>query len=115
MSTVTSRPFPDSNTRLNGTPLLLGTITATTAKDNADTAVVFNDASPGLAGKLIMLQTDSACYVKCSTAAASAATSANGILLAAYERVVIWLGESYGWVSVLPVSGTSVVKVWELI
>ena len=115
MSTVTRRPFVDSVTKLSGTPVLLGTITATTAKDNADTAVVFNDASPGLAGKLVMLQCDSACYIKCSTAAASAATAANGILLSAYERVVIWLGESYGWVSVLPVSGTSVVKVWELI
>lgn len=109
------RPFPDAATRLSGTPVLLGTITATTTKNNHDTAVPFNNTGAALGGKLVMLQCDSACYVVTGTLNTTAATAATGVLLSSYERVVMWLGESYGWVAVLPVSGTSVVKVWELI
>ncbi len=112
---MSARPFPDSVTQLSGTPVLLGTITATTTKNNHDTAIPFNDTGTGLAGKLVMFQTDSACYLLCGTSNTAAATAATGILLAANERVIIWLGESYGWTAVLAVSGTSVVKVWELI
>lgn len=109
------RPFIDSNTMLNGTPLFLGKIVATTTKNNHDTAVPFNDTGSALGGKVVLLQTDAACYVYPGTTNAATATAANGVLLAANERVVMCLGESYGWVAALAVAGTANVRVWELI
>jgi hypothetical protein len=109
------RRFQDSVSQLSGTPSYLGVIVATTTKNNHDTGAPFNDTGDALSGKVIMLQPDAACYMLPGTAATTTVTTANGILVAAGERVIISMGSSYGWVACLAVSGTSNVKVWELL
>ncbi len=103
----------------NGRPTFLGKIIATTTKNNHDTAVPFNDAatgatSPTLAGKLLLIQTDAAGYIYPGTTNTATVTTANGVLLAAGERVVMNMGELDGWLAALAVSGTMNVRVWEL-
>lgn len=99
--------------RLNGTPVLLGTIVATTTKNNHDTAVAFNNTGDALKGKLLMLQPDAACYIDFGTANTGTATT-SAIKLAADERVVVSMTEAHGWVACVSVSGTTNLRVWEL-
>jgi hypothetical protein len=99
--------------QIDGTPVKLGTIIATTTKNNHDTATPFNNTGDALKGKLLMLQPDAACYVSFGTTnAATAATT--DVYLAAYERVLISMAENYGWIACVSVSGTTNLKVWEM-
>ena len=100
---------------LNGTPVLLGTIVATTTKNNDDTATPFNNTGDALKGKTVVLQSDTACYVKAGTVDTVTVTAATGLLLEANEKYVLSLGSNYGWIAALAVSGTSNVKVFELV
>jgi hypothetical protein len=93
----------------------LGTIVATTTKNNHDTATPFNDTGDGLGGKLLLLQPDAACYVKFGTTNATTVTSSNGLKLAADQFYYVNVPSNYGWVAALAVSGTANVKVFELI
>jgi hypothetical protein len=108
------RRYEDSTTQLSGTPIYLGTIVATTTKNNHDTAVPFSNTGEALKGKVIILQGDTDFYLLPSTLNSGTTTTANGVRVLAYERVEICMGTTYGWVACLAVSGTSNVKVWEL-
>ncbi len=103
---------------LNGTRIHLGTIVATTTKNNHDTAVPFNDTGDALMGKMLELQSDAAFYVRAGTVntitvTAGTATTA-GPLVEARERFVINMGGDKGWLACLSVSGTATVQVFEL-
>jgi hypothetical protein len=106
------RPFNDSATLLSGTPVYLGTIAATTTKNNHDTTTAFNNTGAALGGKTLLIQADAACHMRPGTTNAVTVTTGNGIYLAALERVVICMGETYGWLAVV---GAANVKVWELL
>lgn len=99
---------------LNGTPVLLGTITAdaTTAKTNSNTAVPFQ--ATGMGGKILMLQGDVAFYVLPTASATGLAAAATSLLIAANERFIIALHGDYTYLSVLSQSGTANVKVFQL-
>jgi hypothetical protein len=99
---------------LNGSPTHLGTIVATTTKNNHDTASAFNNTGDALKGKLLMLQPDAACYVLAGTTNAATVTTTNGVKLAADERVLIRMRENQGWLACVSVTGTTNCRVWEL-
>ena len=98
--------------QLNGTPVLLGAIVATTTINNHDTAVPFNNTGIGLGGKVLLLQASAACHIYPGTTNAATATTANGVKLAADERVIITMNSTYGWLAVV---GAATVRVWELL
>jgi len=101
---------------LNGTPNYLGVIIATTTKNNHDTAVPFSNTGNALKAKVLLVQPDAACYVYFgSTNAATAVAASNGIYLAARERLSFVMGSELGWVACVSVSGTTNLKVWELV
>ena len=109
------RRFNDVTTTLNGTPVYLGVIVATTTKNNHDTAAPFNNTGEALKGKTLLIQSDAAFYLYTGTTNAATASTTNGVLVAANERIVMVMGSSYGWVAALAVTGTANVRVWELI
>lgn len=110
-----TRPSPNEIiTYINGTPVLLGTLTCTTTKNNHDTAVPFNDTTVALTGKVLLLQPDATCYVLPVTANDGTVTTANGVKLAADEKVIIGMASSYGFLAAVSASGTTNIKVWEL-
>lgn len=97
----------------HGAPSYLGTIIATTAKDNSNTAVPF--VIP--AGTWIMLQSDADFYYLPQTVAATAVTTANGVKVTVAvetwpQRLFLFGTQAY--ISCLSVSGTANVKVWSL-
>jgi hypothetical protein len=112
---MTIRNNNDTATLLSGTPVYKGTIVATTTKNNHDTAAPFLNTGEALTGKVLLIQSDAAAYILPGTTNAATVTTANGVLLGAYDRVVIAMGQSYGWLAGLSVSGTANIKVWELI
>ena len=102
---------------LNGTPVFLGVIVATTTKSNHDTATPFNNTGEALKGKVLLIQTDTACYVNFGTTNAVTATgSATGgaVHLADKEKMKVIMNSNYGWIAAVAVSGTSNVQIWEL-
>lgn len=99
---------------VEGTPVFLGVIVATTTKNNHDTAVPFNNTGDALEGKQLLIQTDAACYILPGVLNTSTVTTANGVLLAAGERVTVGMRQGYKWLAALAVSGTANVRVWEL-
>lgn len=99
-----------------GVPIYLGTIVATTTKNNKDTATPFNHTGDALTGKVLLIQADAACYMLTGTVDTVAVTAANGVKLAIVdERVIITMPDRHGWIAFLSVSGTTNIKVWELI
>ncbi len=101
-----------------GTPVTLGVLIATTSVNNATTGTPFNTtAGTGLAGKILLLQPDTACLCKFgadSSVAATTSATGSSFELVAKERVVIWVNQDLGFLACIAVSGTSNVKVWEL-
>lgn len=96
-----------------GAPSFLGVIIATSAKDNSNTAVPF--VIP--AGCLIMLQSDADYYYLPQAVAATAVTTANGVLVDVSVETWpqrVFLSGSQAYISCLSVSGTANVKVWSL-
>lgn len=100
---------------LNGSPSYLGTIIATTTKNNHDTATPFNDTGDALKGKALMVQPDTACYILAGATNAGTVTTSNGVKLAADERVILTMTRDQGWLACVAVSGTTNLKVWELV
>jgi len=97
-----------------GSPSLLGTIVATTTKNNYDTATPFNNSGDGLKGKVLLIQPDAACYILPVTSSTGTVTTSNGVKLAADEKVTIHMGQRFPGLACLSVSGTTNCKVWEL-
>lgn len=96
---------------INGSPRYLGTIVATTAKDNSSTASAFTIS----AGSTILLQSDTACYVLAGTSADQTqptVSATNGVYLAALEKYQFILPRATALVQAIAVTGTSNVKVW---
>jgi hypothetical protein len=109
------RAHNDSVTLLNGSPSYLGTIVATTTKNNHDTATPFVNTGDALAGLTLLVQSDVACYVLAGTANTATVTTGNGVKLEANEKYVITMSDRQGWLAALAVSGTANVKVWQLV
>lgn len=86
----------------------LGTITATTTKNNSDTAVPFTLNK----GARIAIQCDTAAYVTTGTTSAVTAATTTGVKLAADVLFDIPLRSTEQYVAVVAVSGTSVCKVF---
>ena len=113
-------PNPLDAAILKAPKSLLGTIVATTTKNNHDTATPFcNTTGNTLAGKLLLLQPDAACYINFGSANNITATTSNGIYVGAFERLEVLLDlnssdAAYGYLACLSVSGTTNLKVWEL-
>ena len=97
---------------VNGTHVFLGTIVATTTKNNHDTAVPFNNTGEALKGKVLLVQPDAACHILPGLLNTSTVTTTNGLKLAADQTYVIMMGSSYGWLAVV---GSASLKVWELV
>lgn len=95
---------------LNGSPAYLGTIVATTTKNNSDTAAPFAIE----AGQFILVQCDVAAYVLPGTSTAAAATTANGVKVAADEKFYILLRAGQSYLAIISASGTATCKVWGL-
>ena len=93
---------------------LLGTITATTTKNNHDTAVPFNDTGNALSAKTVTVQCDTACYICTGTANTLAVTAANGFYLPAHGTATFTLRPENGFIACLAVSGTTVLNVFEM-
>ena len=119
MAAVTTVLSGPNGTRLtgllNGTPVFLGVIVATTTKNNTDTAVPFNTAANGMAGKVLLIQSDTECYILPSASSTGTVTSSNGVKIGVDEKVIIKMGPTYGWLAGLAVTGTSNIRVWELV
>lgn len=102
---------------LNGTPVKLGHIIATTTINNHDTATPFNNTGDALEGKVLLLEASAACNVNCAgttnavTASATRTNAAYGFAMAADERVIVTMAEGYKWIAVV---GAATVVVWEL-
>jgi hypothetical protein len=102
-----SNPAHVLNT-LNGRPTYLGTITATTVKTNADTAVPFT-LNPGT---VLLIQADAEGYF--SVGSAATLTASNGVLLQAKEKFLLILAGDDRTLQALPVSGTLNLSVHQL-
>lgn len=99
---------------VNGTHTFLGTIIATTTKNNNDTATPFNNSGEALKGKVLLLQPDAACYILPGTLSTTTVTTTNGLKVGADQTYVIIMGAGYGFLACLAVTGTANLKVWEL-
>lgn len=96
---------------LNGSPSFLGTVTATTVKDNSNTSSTFTITG----GSLLMVQCDAASYLlTASSAAAATLTSTNGVRVEAYEKFYLMLLNKEQWLQALAVTGTINCKVWRM-
>lgn len=95
-----------------GSPRLLGTIVATTTKNNVDTASAFNATGDGLAGMWLLVQPDAACYVRAVTTTTGTVSSSNGVKLEADEKYEILMRSDDIALAVVSVSGTTNAKVF---
>jgi hypothetical protein len=102
-------------TQMIGTHVPLGVVTATTTKNNHDTAVPFNNTGDALKAMTLQVQCDVDAYFGVGTTNAATVTTANGVYLEAKKIYVLSMSEAYGWVAFLSVSGTATCKVWQLI
>lgn len=102
---------------LNGTPVRLGVIAATTTINNHDTATAFSDTGNALEGKTLLVTCSAAANVNFAgtantvTASATVTNAAYGVPLAAGERVIVTMARGYKWIAVV---GTANCTVWEL-
>lgn len=95
--------------QINGQPSYVGTIASTspTEKDNSNTGTPFTMSS----GYAYLIQCDAAAYVLPGT---TAATSANGLKLAADDRFLLLFDSSTTKLHVLSASGTANCKVFRV-
>lgn len=99
---------------LYGDPVLLGTIAATTTKNNNDTAVPFSNTGNGLAGKVLLLQADAACYVITGTANTVTSSATTGVYLAALDPRIIVPKSLNGWLACFPLGASVNLRVFEM-
>jgi hypothetical protein len=101
--------------KLNGSPQFLGVIQSTGASvTNHGTGVPFNNTGVALKAKVLLLQPDAAGYVLGVTTNNAAVTTANGVKLAADERVIVTLLPTEGWLAWISSTGTTNLRVWEI-
>lgn len=98
--------------QLNGTPHYLGRITATTTKNNHDTAVPFNDTTVALKGMTLLVQCDAAADILPGTVNTATVTTATGVKVAADEKFYIMMENDAGWMAVV---GTANCDFWQLL
>jgi hypothetical protein len=98
---------------LFGAPTRLGVIVATTTKNNHDTASAFNNTGDALAGKLLVIQPDTACYIAVGSLNTQTAVTTS-LKLEANERFVLNMGANHKFLACLAVSGTTNLQVYEL-
>lgn len=127
MATIrTQKSINELYAKTYGSPVLLGTIDATTTgKTNGSCSVPFNVAYPALLGKALLIQPDAECYITVAYGSAVVITTADSIKFARDERVIILMdevsraqienpGSWNGYIAAVTSSGTANVKVWEL-
>lgn len=102
---------------LNGVPVLLGVIQASTTKNNNDTATPFNNTGDALEGKVLMIQCDAAANVRCDgttstvTASATITNAAYGPHVDANQVVYCTMSLGFKWVAAV---GSANCAVWEM-
>lgn len=95
---------------LNGSPVYLGRISATTsAKNNADTTAFTIPA-----GSLLLIIPSAAVKVLGDANATEDITTTNGVPLAASEKFYLLLRSDQAFLQAITASGTSDVDVWRL-
>lgn len=110
------RPYNDSTSILNGMPIFLGVIDATTtSKTNHEATTPFNNTGEALKGKTLLIQVSAECYIGVTSTSTGTVTTANGVKLAADERVIIMMGQSRGFLAAIHATATANVRVWELV
>lgn len=98
----------------------------TTGQTNATCAQPFNEDYPGLLGKILLIQPSEECFVLTADWPGEELPVSEGIKLAADERVIISMDdidssvllahdEAFAWLAGVTASGTSDIKVWELV
>lgn len=109
-----------SNT-LNGYPLYLGTVDATTtAKTNAEATTPFATTGDNLKGKVLMIQNAGAVSVRLHPVSTSTGDVSNtrgagfGPEIQPGERIYVTMGSTYGYLSVIATSSTANVDFWEM-
>ncbi len=110
--------LPTLTQAINGNPTFLGVIIATTTKNNSDTATPFSATGNALQSKVLMVQPDAACYIytgALNTQTVTGTATGNGVLLAAGERCILTMAPDKGFLACVSVSGTTNLKVWELV
>lgn len=125
MARRNARSVSEAIIRLSGCPVLLGTIDYTdTSKTNAEASTPFNAASPALAGKIILVQPSTDCYILPVLTSTSVVASTTGVLLLANERLSFTLedyderavdGEVRAWLAAIRSASNGNLKVWELV
>jgi hypothetical protein len=98
-----------------GSPSYLGTIVATTTKNNHDTATPFNNTGDALKTKMLMVQPDAECYILAGTTNGATVTTGNGVYLDANEKFFITMKSGQGWLACVSLAGTTNLKVWEMV
>jgi hypothetical protein len=125
MARRNGRSVTESIVKQSGSPRFLGTIVATAATSNVTTSSPFASTGTHLLSKILLIQSDSNCYLLATQQGQEASVSAtNGVQIFAGERVelcmddqdtdVVNATESLWNLTIFPVTGTSNVKVWEL-
>lgn len=106
-----------------GYPIYLGTVDATTtSKTNKEATTPFNDTTPGLSGKVLLIYNagsvdirvypvDTDTGVVTNTRAAGAKF---GVPLAPGSFFTIRMGATYRWMAVITTSSTANVDFWEM-
>jgi hypothetical protein len=107
---------------LNGYPVYLGTVDATTtSKTNAQASSAFANSGDALRGKVLMIQNAGSVSIRIHPVSSSTGTVANargtgfGPEIQPGERVYIRMGETYPYLAVIATSSTASVDFWEMI
>lgn len=99
---------------VNGAPVFLGvTDVTTTAKTNAEATTPYG--TTGLTDKALLIQASAECYVGVTATSTGDVTTANGVKLAADERVIVLMSATYPYLVAITASGTANLRVWELV
>lgn len=106
---------------LNGYPLYLGTVDATTtSKTNHEATTPFNDTGEALKGKVLLIVNAGTVDIRIHPMALNNGVVSNsrgagfGVPVGAGERVTVRMGTSYGFMAVIATSSTANVDIWEL-
>lgn len=106
---------------LSGYPVYLGTVDATTtAKTNAEATTPFGSSGELLKGKVLLIQNAGSVDIRLHPVATSTGDVSNtrgagfGVAISPGERIIIRMGEAYGYMAVITTSSTANVDFWEL-
>lgn len=106
---------------LNGYPLYLGTVDATTtSKTNAQATTAFAASGDALAGKVLMIQNAGTVSIRLHPVATSTGTVSNtrgagfGPEIQPGERIDVTMGRTYSFLAIIATSGAANVDFWEM-